>query len=435
MKFLANIARKVLGRSNGQTTPAAAPEQATAAPQPGAKRVITHEQHNIDRRRLDENASKVVYRLTDAGHEGYLVGGCIRDLLMGQRPKDFDVATSAHPEEAHELFRRSRLIGRRFKLLHVRFGREIIEVATFRASHDQPENGAGDKGRQHESGLILRDNVYGTLAEDALRRDFTVNGLYYDLNDHSIIDFADGYEDLQNRTIRMIGEPDARYREDPVRMLRAVRFAEVVVVLLDAQIPFETQDLRIADLAEREGRAVVVAVNKWDVEDNKQEKLRDLKEAFGRLLPQLRGAPLITVSAKTGKGLERLHDAIMRAYDVWNRRIPTAALNRWLTGMLEQHPPPAPQGKRIKLRYMTQAKTRPPGFVVMCSHPDKIPASYTRYLVNGLRQDFDMPGTPIRLTMRGQATRTPIRARRKPRLRNCANILRGAGTRDRINGY
>jgi len=195
--------------------------------------------------------------------------------------------------------------------------------------------------------------------------------------------------------------------------LRAVKFAEVVVVLLDAEIPFEQQDLRIADLAEREGRAVVVAVNKWDVEEHKQEKLRDLKEAFTRLLPQLRGAPLVTVSAKTGRGLDRLHDAILRAYDMWNRRVSTARLNRWLIGMLEQHPPPAPQGKRIKLRYMTQAKTRPPGFVVMCSHPDKMPESYSRYLVNGLREDFDMPGTPIRLTLRGQGDKNPYKGRKK----------------------
>lgn len=195
--------------------------------------------------------------------------------------------------------------------------------------------------------------------------------------------------------------------------LRAVKFAEVVVVLLDAAIPFEQQDLRIADLAEREGRAVVVAVNKWDVEPEKQQKLKDLKEAFNRLLPQLRGAPLITVSAKTGRGLDRLHDAIMRAYDVWNRRVTTAQLNRWLLGMLEQHPPPAPQGKRIKLRYMTQAKTRPPGFVVMCSHPDKMPDSYSRYLVNGLREDFDMPGTPIRLTLRGQGDKNPYKSKKK----------------------
>ena len=195
--------------------------------------------------------------------------------------------------------------------------------------------------------------------------------------------------------------------------LRAVKFAEVVVVLLDAAIPFEQQDLRIADLAEREGRCVVVAVNKWDLEEEKQEKLRDLKEAFERLLPQLRGAPLVTVSARTGRGLDRLHDAIMRAYEVWNRRVTTAQLNRWLSGMLEQHPPPAPQGKRIKLRYMTQAKTRPPGFVVMCSHPDKMPDSYSRYLVNGLREDFDMPGTPIRLTLRGQGDKNPYKGRKK----------------------
>ena len=195
--------------------------------------------------------------------------------------------------------------------------------------------------------------------------------------------------------------------------LRAVKFAEVVVVLLDAEIPFEQQDLRIADLAEREGRAVVIAVNKWDIEEDRQGKLRELKESFERLLPQLRGASLITVSAKTGRGLDRLHDAIMRAYDVWNRRVATAQLNRWLAGMMEAHPPPAPQGKRIKLRYMTQAKTRPPGFVVMCSHPDKVPESYNRYLVNGLRVDFDMPGTPIRLWMRGQSDANPYKGRSK----------------------
>jgi len=195
--------------------------------------------------------------------------------------------------------------------------------------------------------------------------------------------------------------------------LRAVKFAEVVVVLLDAAIPFEQQDLRIADLAEREGRAVVVAVNKWDIEEDRQAKLRDLKESFERLLPQLRGAPLVTVSARTGRGLDRLQQAIMRAHDVWNRRVSTAQLNRWLTGMLEAHPPPAPQGKRIKLRYMTQAKTRPPGFVVMCSHPDKVPDSYTRYLVNGLRLDFDMPGTPIRLWMRSQNDANPYKGRKK----------------------
>lgn len=195
--------------------------------------------------------------------------------------------------------------------------------------------------------------------------------------------------------------------------LRAVKFAEVVVVLLDAAIPFEQQDLRIADLAEREGRAVVVAVNKWDIEPEKQAKLKDLRESFERLLPQLHGAPLVTLSAKTGRGLDRLQAAVMKAHEVWNRRVPTARLNNWLADVVSAHPPPAPSGKRIKLRYMTQAKTRPPGFIVMCSHPDKMPASYSRYLVNALRQDFDMPGTPIRLTMRDQSDKNPFKGRKK----------------------
>ena len=228
--------------------------------------------------------------------------------------------------------------------------------------------------------------------------------------------------DWQGRPMRVFDTAGMRKKakvQDKVEKLSvsdglgAVKFAEVVVVLLDAAIPFEQQDLRIADLAEREGRAVVVAVNKWDVEDEKQQKLTHLKEAFERLLPQLRGAPLVTVSAKTGRGLDRLHQAVMRAHEVWNTRVTTAQLNRWLAGMVEAHPPPAPGGRRIKLRYMTQTKTRPPGFVVMCSHPDKLPESYSRYLVNALRLDLYMPGTPIRLHMRSQADKNPYKNRKK----------------------
>lgn len=191
--------------------------------------------------------------------------------------------------------------------------------------------------------------------------------------------------------------------------LRAVRFAEVVVVLLDVDIPFEQQDLRIADFAETEGRAVVIAANKWDLEEDKPHKLNELREAFERLLPQLRGAPLVTVSAKTGKGLDRLHNAILRAHEVWNRRVNTGRLNQWLSVMTEAHPPPAPGGRRIRLRYITQIKTRPPAFVVMATHTDKIPDAYARYLVNGLRQDFDMPGTPIRFTFRDQGQKNPYK--------------------------
>ncbi|MFN3277522.1 MAG: ribosome biogenesis GTPase Der [Paracoccus hibiscisoli] len=193
--------------------------------------------------------------------------------------------------------------------------------------------------------------------------------------------------------------------------LRAVRFAEVVVVLLDVEIPFETQDLRIADYAETEGRAVVIAVNKWDTEDDKSHKLNEMRASFEKLLPQLRGAPLVTVSAKTGKGLDRLHNAVIKAHEVWNRRVPTARLNQWLGAMTESHPPPAPGGRRIRLRYMTQVKTRPPAFIVKSTHTDQIPTSYQRYLINGLRTDFDMPGTPIRLFFRDQGGDNPFKAK------------------------
>lgn len=196
--------------------------------------------------------------------------------------------------------------------------------------------------------------------------------------------------------------------------LRAVKFAEVVIVLVDVAIPFESQDLRIADLAEREGRAVVLAVNKWDLETNRQTRLKELRESFERLLPQLRGASLVTVSATTGKGLDRLREAVLKAHEVWNRRVQTSKLNRWLEVMLEAHPPPAPGGRRIRLRYATQVKTRPPAFVVMCSHPEKLPDSYSRYLINGLREDFDMPGTPIRLSFKSQADKNPYKDKRKP---------------------
>ena len=182
--------------------------------------------------------------------------------------------------------------------------------------------------------------------------------------------------------------------------LRAVKFSEVVIVLLDAQNPLESQDLRIADLAEREGRAVVIAINKWDLVAEKQKVMAALKRDVERLLPQLRGVPLVMLSAKDGKGIDRLREAVATAHRVWNARVPTARLNDWLLEAVARHPPPAPGGRRIKLRYMTQAKTRPPTFAVFCSRPEELPAAYRRYLVNGLRESFGLMGVPLRLFFR-----------------------------------
>lgn len=190
------------------------------------RREIPRDQHNVSRSAISEPAKKVLHRLNKSGYEAYLVGGGVRDILLSGKPKDFDIATNATPEEVHDLFRNSRLIGRRFRIVHVVFGREIIEVTTFRgnASHTDDDTTDDDR-RTSEHGLLLRDNVYGNQEEDALRRDFTINALYYSIQDFAVIDFANGIEDLHNRQLRLIGDPETRYREDPVRMLRAIRFA------------------------------------------------------------------------------------------------------------------------------------------------------------------------------------------------------------------
>ena len=185
---------------------------------------IPRAQHSISRSDIDDNALKVLYRLHNAGYRALLVGGGVRDLLLGLKPKDFDITTNATPEEVKALFRNCRLIGRRFRLAHILFGREIIEVATFRGHHDDIEQDS-QKVKQSQAGMLLRDNVYGSLEEDAERRDFTVNALYYDIADFSLYDFCGGMEDLAQQRLTLIGEPEVRYREDPVRMLRAIRFA------------------------------------------------------------------------------------------------------------------------------------------------------------------------------------------------------------------
>lgn len=182
--------------------------------------------------------------------------------------------------------------------------------------------------------------------------------------------------------------------------LRAVRFAEVVVLMIDATQPFEKQDLHIADLVAREGRACVIALNKWDLVTDKRGVRAELEEMVDRLLPQLKGVPIVTLSALTGKSLDTLLPAVLHIYEVWQQRLPTAELNRWLSEALQAHPPPAPGGRRIRLRYITQVKGRPPTFIVFCSRPQALPDAYRRYLVNGLREAFDLWGVPIRLHLR-----------------------------------
>lgn len=197
-------------------------------PSSAAPLIIQRPDHTISRKQISPQALKVLYGLKDAGYEAYLVGGCVRDLLLGHEPKDFDVATNASPEQIHKLFRKSRLIGRRFKLVHVGFGKNIIEVATFRAPPEVEQH-------VDEQGKITRDNVFGTLEQDAWRRDFTINALYYNIRDFSIIDYTGGIADLEQGKIRLIGDVETRYREDPVRMLRALRFVGKLGLVLDEE--------------------------------------------------------------------------------------------------------------------------------------------------------------------------------------------------------
>jgi GTP-binding protein len=193
--------------------------------------------------------------------------------------------------------------------------------------------------------------------------------------------------------------------------LRAVRFAEVVVLMMDARNKFEEQDLRIADLVEREGRALVIAVNKWDLVTAKPGAISALRAEADHWLPQVKGAPIVAVSGLTGEGIDYLVKAIEAAYAVWNKRIPTASLNRWFEQAVDANPPPAVSGRRLKLNYITQAKSRPPSFVLFCSRADAVPQAYLRYLVNSLREHFDLPGTPVRISLREKAN--PFAHKRK----------------------
>jgi GTP-binding protein len=185
--------------------------------------------------------------------------------------------------------------------------------------------------------------------------------------------------------------------------IEEIKMAEVVILVVDADIPFETQDLQIADLVEREGRAMVVAVNKWDLVEDKAQRLKTLKARVDELLPQWRGVPIVAISALSGEGVERLMPAILKQHEIWNRRIATHKLNDWLQAMIEQHSPPAPKGRRIKIRYITQARTRPPTFAISSSQAGELPGDYGRYLINGLREHFGFTGVPIRMKVKVSA--------------------------------
>ncbi|MBP0997603.1 polynucleotide adenylyltransferase PcnB [Serratia fonticola] len=228
---------------SGRETPARRPAPRKRPPFVAAEgtrsmTVIPRDQHAISRKDISENALKVLYRLNKSGYEAYLVGGGVRDLLLGKKPKDFDITTNATPEQVRKLFRNCRLVGRRFRLAHVMFGPEIIEVATFRGHHEQSQESDKNSSQQAQNGMLLRDNIFGTIEDDAQRRDFTINSLYYGVADFALRDYVGGLRDLQQGVIRLIGDPETRYREDPVRMLRAVRFA----AKLDMTISEETAE-------------------------------------------------------------------------------------------------------------------------------------------------------------------------------------------------
>ncbi|WP_160152742.1 polynucleotide adenylyltransferase PcnB [Microbulbifer sp. ALW1] len=227
------------GHGKGKKPPRQSAQNRKPSAANGARVIVPRSDHSLSRRDVSRAALTVMKRLQEAGFEAYIVGGGVRDLLLGGHPKDFDVATDATPEEAKQLFRGARIVGRRFRILHARIGREVIEVTTFRGHHS---DGEAHEAQQSEHGMLLRDNVYGDLESDAVRRDFTVNALYYTTNGFEIHDYTGGIRDIEQRLIRMIGDPETRYKEDPVRMLRAVRFA--------AKLDFEIEPATAAPLKE-----------------------------------------------------------------------------------------------------------------------------------------------------------------------------------------
>ncbi|MGA2893462.1 MAG: ribosome biogenesis GTPase Der [Xanthobacteraceae bacterium] len=287
--------------------------------------------------------------------------------------------------------------------------RAVLPEATAERDDDDTPPGVADEERSIRIAIVGRPNTgKSTLINRLLGEDRLLTG-----PESGITRDAIAVElDWQGRHLRIHDTAGLRRRsriEEKLEKLsvadalNAIRFAEVVIVLIDAQTPFEEQDIRIADLVEREGRAIVIAVNKWDLIEPEPGAQSRLQAHVDRLLPQIKGVPVVTLSARSGEGLDRLMGAVLKAHAIWNRRVPTAGLNRFLADAIASHPPPAAKGRRIKLDYITQPKARPPTFVLFASRAAALPDTYRRFLVNGLRESFALPGTPIRLNLRAKA--------------------------------
>ena len=284
---------------------------------------------------------------------------------------------------------------------------DAIHAAVPESEAEDPEDDTEDEaGGPLQLAIVGRPNVgKSTLVNKLLGEDRLLTGPEAGITRDSIaIDWS-----YEGRPLRLVDTAGLRRRArvtekieklSSADSLRAVRFAQVVVLLLDAEEGLEKQDLTIARMVVDEGRALVIGVNKWDSVGDRDAALAGIRQRLERSLPQVRGIPLVPLSARQGQHLDRLMAAVFAAYEVWNRRIATADLNRWLEAVTAAHPPPASAGRRLRLKYMTQAKTRPPTFAVFCSKPQDLPTSYLRYLENGLRESFDLPGTPIRINMR-----------------------------------